>query len=336
MLKKLSCVLTTLVLMSGVVLTSPDVQAEPMAPTQQKNAAPGYYRMMLGGMEITAIYDSSINLEDKSIKGIQENAKHALFEKTFVDEAAGIPTAVNAYLINTGAHLVLVDTGMGACMPPIKGALKENIRAAGYTPEQVDAIFITHLHFDHVCGIVDDGKMAFPNADIYVSKQEADYWLDAKIAAAAVAAKQQYSFMFAMAKNAVRPYQQAGRLKLYSYQPGEILLPGVELIPTPGHTPGHAAYLFSSQGKNLLLWGDVVHNHSVQFADTDAFFVDFDTNLKQAIAARKKVFSDAAKEKYLIASPHMPFPGLGHVRAEGKGYVWVPVEYSQVNERAGK
>jgi glyoxylase-like metal-dependent hydrolase (beta-lactamase superfamily II) len=104
-------------------------------------------------------------------------------------------------------------------------------------------------------------------------------------------------------------------------------MPGVKSVAEPGHTPGHAGYLFSSEGQQLLVWGDVVHSHPVQFMHPEVS-IEFDVDSKQAIATRKKLFADTAKQKLWVAGAHLPFPGIGHVRAEKTGYAWVPVEYS--------
>jgi len=293
-------------------------------PAQQQTQVPGYYRMMLGNMEVTALYDGYVNLDTKLFHGISEPDMQKLLARMFTDSKSGIQTAVNAFLVNTGSHLVLVDAGTAQCFGPTLGAIKNNLRAAGYQPEQVDTILLTHLHPDHACGITDQGKAAFPNATVYASKADGDYWLNKEIA---LKAPQDAQPMFKLAQDAVAPYAEQGKLKLY--RPGDRLLPDLDVIATPGHTPGHTSYLFSSGGQKLLLWGDIVHSHSLQFAKPDVA-VDFDTDSKQAIATRQKVFADAAENKLWIGGAHLPFPGLSHMRVEGNGYAWVPIEYAAV------
>lgn len=307
---------------AGMMFTTQAIAAP--APAQQQTQAPGYYRMMVGGLEVTALYDGYVNLDTKLFNGISEPDMQKLLARMFTDSKSGIQTAVNAFLVNTGSHLVLVDAGTAQCFGPTLGAIRDNLRAAGYQPEQVDTILLTHLHPDHACGITDQGKAAFPNATVYASKAEGDYWLNKETA---LKAPKDAQPMFKLAQDAVAPYAEQGKLKLYS--PGEQLLPELEVIATPGHTPGHTSYLLSSGGQKLLLWGDIVHSHSLQFAKPEVA-VDFDSNSKQAIATRQKVFADAAKNKLWIGGAHLPFPGLGHVRVEGKGYAWVPVEYAPV------
>lgn len=293
-------------------------------PAQQQTQVPGYYRMMLGNLEVTALYDGYVNLDPKLFNGISAPDMQKLLARTFTDATSGIQTAVNAFLINTGTQLVLVDAGTAQCFGPTLGAIESNLRAAGYQPEQVDKVLLTHLHPDHACGITSQGKAVFPNATVYAAKTEGDYWLSKENA---LKAPQDAQPMFKLAQDAVAPYAELGKLKLYT--PGEQLLPDLEIVATPGHTPGHTAYLFSSDGQKLLLWGDVVHSHSLQFAQPEVA-VDFDTDSKQAIATRQKLFADAAENRLWIGGAHLPFPGLGHVRAEAKGYSWVPAEYAPV------
>ena len=106
----------------------------------------------------------------------------------------------------------------------------------------------------------------------------------------------------------------------------------IAAIETGLHTRGHAAYLIESKGERLLILGDAVHAHAVQFARPQVA-IEFDSDKKQAVATRKKLFAWAAKEKLLVSGMHLPFPGLGHVRADGKGYAWVPVEYSPLRSK---
>nr|WP_247652849.1 hypothetical protein [Ideonella aquatica] len=106
-------------------------------------------------------------------------------------------------------------------------------------------------------------------------------------------------------------------------------MPGLSVVPTHGHTPGHSSFLFSSKGRQLLVWGDVVHSHAVQFAHPEVS-LEFDVNQKQAIATRKALFQRAAQAGWQIAGAHLPFPGLGRIRQDAKGYAWVPVEFGPI------
>lgn len=306
-----------------IALVSLPLQAA--APAQQKTQVPGYYRMMLGDFEVTALYDGYTDLPSNLLKGIDDQDLQSLLARMFVTSEKGVQTAVNAYLVNTGDNLVLVDTGAAQCFGPTLGVAQNNLKASGYQPEQVDTVLLTHLHPDHACGLLNtDGSPAYPNATVEVPQSEADFWLSEETMAKAPESMQG---MFKMAQQAVAPYAKMNKLKPYKAE-GE-LLPGVSLVPSPGHTPGHMSYLFKSGEQTLLVWGDILHNHAVQFAKPEVV-IEFDVNSAKALESRQRILAKAAADKLWVAGAHLPFPGLGHVRKEPQGYAWVPAEFSPI------
>lgn len=203
--------------------------------------------------------------------------------------------------------------------------VQSNLKASGYSPEQVDSVLLTHLHPDHACGLLTtDGKAAYPNATVYVPQTEADYWLSPETASQAPEASRG---MFTMSQQSVAPYAAQQRLKRYS--PDSQLFAGLSVVPSNGHTPGHSSYLLSSKNQSLLVWGDIVHSHAVQFAKPEVV-IEFDSDQAKAVETRKKLFAEAARDKLWVAGAHMPFPGIGHVRSEGSAYAWVPVEFGPI------
>lgn len=314
-------------LVLGCMLGAP-VAGSAASPAQIETQVPGYYRMKLGDLEVTALYDGYVMLEKSVLKGVTEKDIQTLLARMFIDSTKGMQTAVNAYLINTGTNLVLVDTGAAKCFGPTMGVIGDNLRAAGYEVEQVDTVLLTHLHGDHACGLTAaDGSKAFPNAKVYAAKADADFWLSEAVAAKMPKEAQQF---FQMSRDAVAPYVASDSFVAYEAI-DKSLLPNLSVIPLVGHTPGHTGYLFSSKGENLLVWGDIVHNYAVQLPRPEVAF-EFDVDSKQAVATRKKILAKAADDKLWVAGAHLPFPGLGHVRSEGKGkgFSWVPVEYAPV------
>ncbi|CBJ37369.1 putative beta-lactamase-like, zn-dependent hydrolase protein [Ralstonia solanacearum CMR15] len=290
--------------------------------TQQRAQVPGYYRMALGDDVVTALYDGYIDLPAKTLLGLSAQSIQGLLARMFVSSTPGMQTAVNGYLIDTGSQRILVDTGAGTCFGPTMGGLLGNVRAAGYQPDQIDVVLLTHLHPDHACGLLTpQGQSAYPNAQVYVAAPEADFWLSEVIAASKPKDMQP---LFKMARDAVAPYAAAGRLK--PFKPGDEVLPGVRSVTANGHTPGHSGYLFASKGRSLLVWGDIVHSHAVQFLHPEVA-IEFDVDPKQAVATRRRLFAEAAHDKLWVGGAHLPFPGLGHVRKDGKAYAWVPIEY---------
>ena len=290
------------------------------AAPQVKTQAPGYYRMMLGDFEITALSDGTVDLKPKELL-TDTTAAHVgdMLQRAFEGDA--VQTSVNAFLVNTGSQLVLVDTGAARLFGPTLGNLLANLAAAGYKPEQVDAVLITHMHPDHVGGLMTDGKPTFPNATVHADQADADFWLSpARLAAAPEAAKG--FFQGAMAS--VNPYVTAGRFK--GFTGSTDLFPGIRAMAAPGHTPGHTVYGVESKGQKLMLWGDLVHVAAVQFAEPSVT-IAFDTDSKAAAVQRKLAYADAVKQGYWVGAAHLSFPGLGHLRADGDAYTWVPAGY---------
>jgi glyoxylase-like metal-dependent hydrolase (beta-lactamase superfamily II) len=308
-----------IVLMAASIATIGATAAFAAAP-MVKTPAPGYYRMMLGHFEITALSDGTVALP---VNKLLTNTTPAQVDKALAQSYLKSPleTSVNAYLINTGPKLVLVDTGAASLFGPTLGQLIANLKAAGYQPEQVDEVLITHMHPDHVGGLMAGDKLAFPNATVRADKHDADFWLsEANMNKAPEEAKA--SFKGAMAS--LNPYVKAGKFK--PFEGNSELVPGIKAIPSHGHTAGHSMFVVESKGEKLLLWGDLMHVAAVQFANP-AIAVQFDTDSKAAVAQRKKAYAEAAKGGYLVAGAHLSFPGIGHVRAQGQGYRWIPVNY---------
>ncbi len=234
-----------------------------------------------------------------------------------------VETSHNSFLVNTGTRLVLIDAGAGTLLGPHTGDLLNNLRAAGYRPEQIDEIYLTHMHVDHIGGLMTHGQRAFPNAIVRVDKRDADYWLsDANMRAAPADEKR----FFEGAIASVPPYLHAGKLKVF--EGDTALIPGVRARSAYGHTPGHTMYVVESRGEKLVLWGDIVHVAAVQCADP-AVTIAYDVDPGEAAHTREIVFAEAAKNRDLVGGAHVSFPGLGHVRSDGKeGYTFVPQTYS--------
>ena len=291
------------------------------AAPQVKTQAPGYYRVMLGDFEVTALSDGTVALPvDKLLTGTTAAKTQKTLARSFLK--APLDTSVNGYLVNTGTKLVLIDTGAAGLFGPTLGNLITNLKAAGYQPEQVDEIYITHMHADHVGGLMASDKLAFPNAIVRADKHDADFWLSqANLDKAPADAKG--FFQGAMAS--LNPYVAAGKFK--PFDGDSELVPGIRAVASYGHTPGHSVYKVESKAQTLVLWGDLMHVAAVQFPEPGVT-IEFDTDSKRAAVQRKRAYAEAAKQGYMVGSAHISFPGLGHLRVQGKGYEWLPLNYS--------
>lgn len=288
---------------------------------QQPTQAPGWYRMMVGDIEVTALSDGTVGLH---VDQLLQRTSPQKIKSALARWRLGLPveTSVNGYLVNTGSKLVLIDAGAGSLFGPTLGKLVGHLKAAGYAPEQVDEVYITHMHPDHVGGLAADGKVVFPNAVVRADQAEADFWLSA---ANLEAAPKESKGFFQGAQASLKPYVDAGRFKAIT-DDGE-LVPGVRSVATHGHTKGHRNYVVESQGQKLVLWGDLMHVAAVQFAHP-AVTIQFDTDQNAALAQRRKAFAEAAKQGHAVGASHLSFPGIGTLRAEGQGYVFQPTNYT--------
>jgi len=184
-------------------------------------------------------------------------------------------------------------------------------------------VLVTHLHSDHVGGLTtQDDQRVFPHADVYVAKAESDFWLSPDIAAKAPKDAQPF---FQSAQAIAAPYIKTG--KWHTFSGSEQIVDGMELVPLSGHTPGHTGYEFSSQGRKVLFWGDIVHALRVQLQRPEVTAV-FDIDQTAAAATRHQLLTRLAREDVLIAGPHMNFPAMGRLRKEESGYSWAPVVFT--------
>jgi len=286
---------------SAVALAPVAQAAAPQARTQ----APGFYRVLLGDFEVTALSDGTLAVDVDKVLHEPVARTDAALAKSFLKSP--VQTSVNGFLVNTGSKLVLIDTGTGGGFEPTAGSLLANLKASGYTPEQVDDVLITHIHGDHVGGLTTkEGTAVFPNATVHAGKADVDALL-------------------AKPNSAFAPYAAARHL-----QPVEgavEVVPGIRAWPTPGHTAGHTSWIVESGGQKLIATGDLIHVASVQL-DDPSVTVSFDGDPRSAEAQRAKVFAQAAKDGSLVAASHLQFPGIGHLRANGKGWVFVPLNYA--------
>ena len=296
-----------------VALSSAGAQA-PMSTDQ----APGWYRMRLGQFEITALSDGTLELPvDKLFTKVSPTRLRSLLARAYLSNE--VTVAVNAFLVNTGTRLVLIDTGTGTSpmFGPNLGNLLSNLRASGYSPEQVEEIYLTHMHTDHIGGLMRNGSPAFTNATVRAHVRDADFFLSqSRLDAAPADEKEDIESAITI----FMPYIAAGKFKPFD---GETqLVPGIRAIPAAGHTPGHTIYAIESRGQKLIVWGDLMHVAAVQFPLPSAT-IQFDWNTKQSAEQRRVIFADVAKNGYFAAGAHVAFPGIGKLRSEGGGYSWV-------------
>jgi len=221
-------------------------------------------------------------------------------------------------LVNTGDHLVLVDTGAGS-LAPTTGRLVQNMQAEGIGPGDIDTVILTHGHPDHLGGNTDaEGKPAFLNARYVIWKEEWDFWTSEQ-------AEQRLDehvrgILIRFARENLPPLQ--GKIDLLDRETE--IVPGIRAIAAPGHTPGHMALEISSGGEQLLCISDAAL-HPIHLEQPE-WYAAVDFAPEQALSTRRRLLSRAAARKTLVLAFHFPFPGLGHIVQKGNAWQWQPIE----------
>src|SRR5258705_9726895 len=289
---------------------------------QRHDQVPGFYRQKVGDLEVTALFDGHGVFDPHWLNGTKPTMDGVV--EALHEDPRLLDVSDEGFLVNTGKQLILVDVGAGTWWGGgALGRLLGSLRGAGYTPEEVDLVLVTHFNSDHVGGLTTQaGKRVFPQADVYVAKADSDFWLSPDIAAKAPKDAQPF---FQSAQAIAAPYMKAG--KWHTFGGSEKIVDGLELVPLSGHTPGHTGYEFSSKGQKVLFWGDIVHALRVQLPRPEVTAV-FDIDQAAAATTRHQLLTRLARQDVLIAGPHMNFPALGRLHRERSEYSWAPVVFT--------
>lgn len=312
-------VVALVIVCNGTLYTSDASASAPMI----KKSGPAYYRLMVGEFEITVLSDGTRDQPmDTLLTGTTKGEVDSILARSF--QKSPYETSVNCFLVNTGTQLVLIDTGAGHLYGATLGNLLSNLRASGYKPEEIDEVYLTHMHVDHLGGLMNQTMRAFPKAILRADQVEADFWLsDTNLAKASAEEKP----FFQYARDSVNPYVRAGKFK--AFVGNAVLTSGISSKATHGHTAGHSIYIVESKGQKLEIWGDLLHVSEVQIPNPD-IGIEFDDDPTKARIERLSQLTDAAEHGFLVGCDHISFPGLGHVRASTNGFAWVPISYSVV------
>ncbi len=290
--------------------------AQPPAGQQ----APAFYRFKVGSLEVTAINDG---VAYRPLDGFIKNApdqdvKNALAAAFLPTDKMTIP--FTTLVVNTGAKLVLLDTGNGNSGAPTSGTWMTNFKAAGFDPANVDAIMISHFHGDHINGLrLKDGTEVFPKAELMVPSVEWAYWMsDEKMAAAPEGLKPN----FANVRRVFGPRAEDVTMFEWDKEP----VTGITTISAPGHTPGHTAFALASGNAKAIAMSDTTNNPAL-FVRNPEWSAVFDMDAAQAVTTRKRLLDMAAADKLQVSFYHAAFPATGFIAKDGAGFQMVPMSW---------
>jgi glyoxylase-like metal-dependent hydrolase (beta-lactamase superfamily II) len=282
---------------------------------------PGVYRFKIGSFEITVVSDGTISFPPEVLwPEVNKDERDAVLGSDFTSTET-VVLQTNVLVVNTGDHIVLIDAGSRGKVMPTAGKFLSNLAVAGVKPEQVDIVLVTHAHPDHLWGVTDamDKERTFVNAEYVFCEDELNFWrmpnhpFETDANRSFIWRRNTYNF-------------EAIDDRIRTIKAGGEVTPGIVTMSTPGHTPGHVSVHIASEGEELVCTGDVVGNRAVGFQHPD-WRGGFDLDLDQGVKTRRSFLDSAASKKVLVASYHLPFPGLGHVAREGTAYRWIQADW---------
>ncbi|AZB33250.1 MBL fold metallo-hydrolase [Chryseobacterium bernardetii] len=297
-------------------------------PETKREDLSGFKKIKLGDLELFILTDGYIH--EENLNSFAPRGNISELKKILTDNFRStdyIDMAMNIILVKTKERLILLDTGMGIFADERTGFLLKSLEKAGFKPKDITDVFISHAHPDHIGGVVDkQNNLIFPNATIFISKIEHDFWMQASIKDFSNSAlKAQPEFLNQIIP-AVRNILETIKPKLKFYDLNHTLYNNFSFQLAPGHTPGLTVTTISSGNEKLMYIADLIHSDVILFPHPDWGFSG-DTDLDIAAASRKKLLQQLADTRARAFAYHLPWPGLGFTRKNAQGYEWIPESF---------
>jgi glyoxylase-like metal-dependent hydrolase (beta-lactamase superfamily II) len=277
----------------------------------QENAAPtpsAFYQIPLGDAQATIIQDGAAPFNPDVFGTNQPEGAVVEFLEENNLTVESLKSTFNILLLTNGDRRTLIDTGLSAAAGG--GRLIPTLGALGIAPEDITDVVISHFHPDHINGVSVDGAIAFPNATHYIAQAEWDFLQS-------VPSDSPIAEIVSGALAKLQPVVDADQLQYYNSE--DEVVPGIQALATPGHTPGHHAFLIGGGSSPLLHFVDAVAQNIISVQNPDWYF-GFDADPDLAIETRLALLNRAADEKLGVFGYHFAFPGIGYIDREGEGF----------------
>ncbi|NSX86573.1 MBL fold metallo-hydrolase [Agrobacterium tumefaciens] len=304
-------------LFGGSLISSSSVHAATREAASAPATVTPLAQIRIGRFTVTALTDGYADMPYDYFPGRSAPEVEKAASAQFTARPSGVRFLFNQYLVEDGERRILIDAGAAGSIGQT-GQLPPALAALGLKPSQIDAVIVTHMHQDHMGGLVLGGKNQYPEAELYIDRRDVTHWTDP---AKRNGAPDFLQTSFRMAEEVVRLYP-----RLQAIDGEREIAPGVSIVDLTGHTPGHIGVRIEDGGKSLIMVSDMIFP-VVHPAATDVFFL-FEQDRAAAKAMRDRFLPRAASEGALIAATHMPFPGLGRVVSDRGQMRWEVADWA--------
>ena len=267
----------------------------------------GFYRFQQGGTSFVVVSDGHSMGGNAFPNWGAKEGRHEEFAEVLARYGAPVEPFINNFnpmLVDTGQNVILIDSGLGG--GETTGLTVQHLANAGYAPEDIDTVFITHAHPDHIQGLMSNGVEIFGNAQLVMGETEFNFWTGMSEAPGFI-------------QNTLLPIKDRFNL----INDGDEIVPGLSAVATPGHTPGHMAVLVDTAEKQVMHYGDA-GGHYILSLMYPEHFLGFDADKEQVVATRASMFDRSVSDDLLVVGYHFAWPGVGKIIRQGNAFQYVP------------